>query len=120
MALHIATISMRRRKYGAKLLRPDNEAELLMRPAMWKLSFILGLIVLPALVSGCTTTGSTGDKAAASHVKTLKGKKVFAYTSHDRECLERAMYFVANRSSHDCMISVEFVILNRFTNDRYP
>lgn len=120
MALHIATISTRRRKYGAKLLRPDNEAELLMRPAMWKLSFILGLIVLPALVSGCTTTGSTGDKAAASHVKTLKGKKVFAYTARDRECLERAMYFEANRSSQDGLIAVGTVVMNRLANERYP
>lgn len=91
-----------------------------MRPAMWKLSFVLGLIVLPALVSGCTTTGSTGDKAATSHVKTVKGKKVFAYTARDRVCLERAMYFEANRSSQDGLIAVGTVVMNRLANERYP
>ncbi len=36
------------------------------------------------------------------------------------ECMERAMYFEANRSSRDGLVAVGSVVMNRVRSDQYP
>lgn len=95
------------------------------RAGTWKWPVLIGLLVAPFLVTGCTTTGGTTkaktDKtAAASHVKTVNGVKTFTYTAKDRECLQRAMFFESNRSSPDGLMAVGTVVMNRLASGSYP
>ena len=94
------------------------------RLVKWKLPVLAGLLVMPFVVAGCTTTGSTGktksDATATSHVKTVNGVKTYTYTARDRECLERAMFFESNRSSPDGLVAVGTVVMNRLASGKYP
>lgn len=94
------------------------------RAAKWKLPVLIGLVVAPFVVTGCTTTGTTGkansEKTAASHVKSVNGVKTYTYTARDKECLERAMFFESNRSSPDGLLAVGTVVMNRLASGRYP
>lgn len=94
------------------------------RAAKWKLPVLIGLLVAPFVVTGCTTTGTTGkansEKTAASHVKSVNGVKTYTYTARDKECLERAMFFESNRSSPDGLLAVGTVVMNRLASGRYP
>lgn len=94
------------------------------RAANWKLPVLIGLVVAPFVVTGCTTTGTTGkansEKTAASHVKSVNGVKTYTYTARDKECLERAMFFESNRSSPDGLLAVGTVVMNRLASGRYP
>ncbi|MCL7997326.1 cell wall hydrolase [Brucella sp. 21LCYQ03] len=95
------------------------------RARTWKLPVILGLLVAPFLVTGCTTTAGTSKAktektAAVSHVKTVNGVKTFTYTARDRECLQRAMFFESNRSSPDGLMAVGTVVMNRLASGSYP
>ncbi|EEQ97030.1 cell wall hydrolase [Brucella sp. ZJ1_1] len=94
------------------------------RAAKWKLPVLVGLVVAPFVVTGCTTTGTTGkansEKTAASHVKSVNGVKTYTYTARDKECLERAMFFESNRSSPDGLLAVGTVVMNRLASGRYP
>ncbi|MEJ5080309.1 MULTISPECIES: cell wall hydrolase [unclassified Ochrobactrum] len=95
------------------------------RARKWKLPVILGLLVAPFLVTGCTTTGGTSKTktektAAVSHVKSVNGVKTFTYTARDRECLQRAMFFESNRSSPDGLMAVGTVVMNRLASGSYP
>lgn len=95
------------------------------RARKWKLPVILGLLVAPFLVTGCTTTGGTSKTktektAAVSHVKSVNGVKTFTYTARDRECLQRAMFFESNRSSTDGLMAVGTVVMNRLASGSYP
>jgi spore germination cell wall hydrolase CwlJ-like protein len=96
----------------------------LTRAAKWKLPVLIGLVVAPFVVTGCTTTGTTGkansEKTAASHVKSVNGVKTYTYTARDKECLERAMFFESNRSSPDGLLAVGTVVMNRLASGRYP
>jgi len=96
----------------------------LTRAAKWKLPVLIGLLVAPFVVTGCTTTGNTGkansEKMAASHVKSVNGVKTYTYTARDKECLERAMFFESNRSSSDGLLAVGTVVMNRLASGRYP
>ena len=42
-----------------------------------------------------------------------------SYTSKDRDCLERAMFFESNRSSRDGMIAVGTVVMNRLKSGEH-
>ncbi|MCX2695381.1 MULTISPECIES: cell wall hydrolase [Ochrobactrum] len=95
------------------------------RAGKWKWPVVIGLLVAPFLVTGCTTTGGTTKAktektAATSHVKTVNGVKTFTYTARDRECLERAMFFESNRSSPDGLMAVGTVVMNRLASGSYP
>ncbi|KXO79319.1 cell wall hydrolase [Brucella anthropi] len=94
------------------------------RAAKWKLPVLIGLVVAPFVVTGCTTTGTSGkansEKTAASHVKSVNGVKTYTYTTRDKNCLERAMFFESNRSSSDGLLAVGTVVMNRLASGRYP
>ena len=44
----------------------------------------------------------------------------YRYSSRDKECLARVMYFESNRSSRDGMVAVGTVVMNRLRDARYP
>ncbi|MCR5940047.1 cell wall hydrolase [Ochrobactrum sp. XJ1] len=94
------------------------------RAAKWKLPALIGLVIAPFVVTGCTTTGTSGkansEKTAASHVKSVNGVKTYTYTARDKNCLERAMFFESNRSSSDGLLAVGTVVMNRLASGRYP
>jgi len=79
---------------------------------------LLGLILL----AGCTSTQDIAsvDKGTVKNTASLAPKKqVYTYTSADRECLKRAMYFESQRSSREGLMAVGSVIMNRLTSGAY-
>ena len=95
------------------------------RSYLAKTLFIGALVATPFILAGCTTT-STGSKsekvtpAKQSGVTVRNGKKTYTYTSKDRECLERAMFFESARSSRDGLVAVGTVVMNRLVSEKYP
>ena len=96
------------------------------RSYLAKTLFIGALVATPFILAGCTTT-STGSKSAKaaqpakeSGVTVRNGKKTYTYTSRDRECLERAMFFESARSSRDGLVAVGTVVMNRLVSEKYP
>ena len=96
------------------------------RSYLAKTLFIGALVATPFILAGCTTT-STGSKSAKvaqgakeSGVTVRNGKKTYTYTSKDRECLERAMFFESARSSRDGLVAVGTVVMNRLVSEKYP
>ncbi|RCS25060.1 cell wall hydrolase [Phyllobacterium salinisoli] len=88
----------------------------------WKILFMAGVIATPVLVTGCTTSkgkGGIADLAAGVTDKSVS-TKTYAYTPKDRECLKRAMFFEANRSSKDGLMAVGTVVMNRLASGKYP
>lgn len=43
----------------------------------------------------------------------------YRYTARDRECLERAMFFEANRSSREGLVAVGTVVMNRLKSGKH-
>jgi spore germination cell wall hydrolase CwlJ-like protein len=78
------------------------------------------------LLSACnsTQTASTLDPKAKStkiaEAETASTKQVYSYTTKDRECLKRAMYFESKRTSEKGFIAVGSVVMNRLTSGIYP
>lgn len=78
------------------------------------------------LLSACTTSQTTAsvDKSAKTTklaaAGTAPAKQVYSYTSADRECLKRAMYFESKRTSENGFLAVGSVIMNRLTSGIYP
>lgn len=100
--------------------------EPLQRSYLAKTLFIGALVVTPFILAGCTTT-STGSKsvkaavpAKESGVAIRNGNKIYTYTTKDRECLERAMFFESARSSRDGLVAVGTVVMNRLISEKYP
>ena len=50
----------------------------------------------------------------------LPGTAALTGNATERECLVRAMYFESNRSSHDGLMAVGTVVMNRVKSPRYP
>lgn len=59
---------------------------------------------------------------SSKSVRTVRpGTKVtYNYTTKDRDCLERAMYFESEHSDHDGYMAVGTVVMNRLTSGAYP
>ncbi|SFB54552.1 Cell Wall Hydrolase [Rhizobium sp. NFR07] len=78
------------------------------------------------LLSACTstqTTASVDAKAKSTKLATAdsgQSKTVYSYTTKDRECLKRAMYFESKRTSEKGFIAVGSVVMNRLTSGIYP
>ncbi len=96
------------------------------RSYLAKTLFIGALVATPFILAGCTTTStsSKADKSAQaakeSGVTIRNGKKTYTYTTKDRECLERAMFFESARSSRDGLVAVGTVVMNRLVSEKYP
>ncbi len=72
------------------------------------------MITLGLSLGGCSVFSGEGLQTAEA---TPPAKTVSAT---DKECLVRAMYFEANRSSDDGLLAVGNVVLNRVESGRYP
>lgn len=46
--------------------------------------------------------------------------RTLAYSAEDQACLERAMFFEANRSSHEGLVAVGTVVMNRVASGQFP
>ncbi|WOC15984.1 cell wall hydrolase [Pseudochrobactrum sp. MP213Fo] len=99
------------------------------RSYLTKTLFLGTLVAAPFILAGCTTTTtSTKSDKSAPAVSTAKqsgvtirsGKKTYNYSSKDRECLERAMFFESARSSRSGLVAVGTVVMNRLVSEKYP
>ncbi|MBP2448494.1 spore germination cell wall hydrolase CwlJ-like protein [Rhizobium leguminosarum] len=80
---------------------------------------LIGILFVGLAATGCTTT----SKQAATSAKTKQGqaaKVTFNYTTKDRDCLQRAMYFESQHSDEDGYMAVGTVVMNRLTSGAYP
>ena len=85
------------------------------------LTLLTGLLLLAGCTSSQTTSSIDADAIKASAVPAGASKKrVYNYTSADRECLKRAMYFESERSSKNGFMAVGSVVMNRLTSGAYP
>lgn len=89
----------------------------------WKKLIALGTVVLgPLFLAACSqTTGSHGLSVAKLSDSAAPSSRVgaYRYTSRDKECLARAMFFESNRSSRAGMVAVGTVVMNRLRSGRY-
>ncbi|MBX5155963.1 MULTISPECIES: cell wall hydrolase [unclassified Rhizobium] len=80
---------------------------------------LIGILFAGLAAAGCTTT----SKPAATSAKTKQvhaAKVTFNYTTKDRDCLQRAMYFESQHSDEDGYMAVGTVVMNRLTSGAYP
>lgn len=95
-----------------------------------KFALTMAMLAASVIVSGCNTTDQTAALKSAKqskiasadkgNVMNINGVKTYTYTAKDRECLERAMFFEANRSSQDGLVAVGTVVINRLLSKQYP
>lgn len=92
-----------------------------MTAARWKVPLVLGIALSPLLLAGCSQTSSHGMSVAnlTDSLKPSSRARPYRYTSRDKECLERAMFFESNRSSRDGMVAVGTVVMNRLRSGQY-
>jgi spore germination cell wall hydrolase CwlJ-like protein len=91
----------------------------------FKVPFLIGAVIAPALLAGCSQTTShsmsvanlTDSVSPTSYTGYKTG--TYRYTERDRQCLARAMFFESNRSSRDGMIAVGTVVINRFRSGKH-
>lgn len=79
------------------------------------------------MIVGLATTGCTSTPKTTGSIQTTKplqtstpGKVTYNYTTEDRTCLKRAMYFESRQSDRDGYMAVGSVVLNRLTSPAYP
>jgi spore germination cell wall hydrolase CwlJ-like protein len=82
---------------------------------------LLGILISPLLLAGCNqTTGSiSAANLTASLTPSFMTTHAYRYTSGDKECLERAMFFESNRSSRAGMVAVGTVVMNRLRSGKH-
>jgi len=71
------------------------------------------VVVLSLAVSGCSSSSLLDDVVTSSI-------KPASYTSKERECLARAMFFESHRSSREGLVAVGSVVMNRVESGEYP
>lgn len=76
---------------------------------------MLGVVTSPFLLAGCSQSGNLADGLAPSSAST----RTYSYTTEDRECLARAMFFESKRSSRDGLVAVGTVVMNRLESKRH-
>ena len=85
----------------------------------WKTPLLLGVVTSPLFLAGCSQTTHGMSVAGLTEAITPSFLSSRSYTSKDRECLERAMFFESNRSSRDGMIAVGTVVMNRLKSGEH-
>lgn len=79
----------------------------------------LAAALVAALASGCSQSMDVLDSVKTSAFRTV-GLKSAAYSTSDKECLTRAMFFESHRSSREGMVAVGTVVMNRVESDQFP
>jgi hypothetical protein len=78
---------------------------------------LVGAVLAPLALAGCQSSHSmSAQSLTAGLTSFVRGK---SYSARDRECLERAIFFEANRSSRDGMIAVGTVVMNRLRSGKH-
>lgn len=77
-------------------------------------SKVAPLLAAPLVAAGCMQADNAADVLTTSSIGPA------SYTEKDRECLERAIFFEANRSSREGMVAVGSVVMNRLASEDYP
>ncbi len=85
----------------------------------WKTPLLLGVVTSPLFLAGCSQTTHGMSVAGLTDAITPSFLSSRSYTSKDRDCLERAMFFESNRSSRDGMIAVGTVVMNRLKSGEH-
>jgi spore germination cell wall hydrolase CwlJ-like protein len=74
------------------------------------------------MLAGCSQTASHGMSVASladSITPSAFKARPYRYSSRDKECLARVMYFESNRSSRDGMVAVGTVAMNRLRSGKH-
>lgn len=79
-----------------------------------RLARCLPIAVVP-LMAGCVAS-ETDELATGS----IPAEAVADYSAKERECLERAIFFEANRTSQEGLVAVGTVVMNRVDSDAFP
>lgn len=80
-----------------------------------------GILFVGLAATGCTSASTVPLMTASQSTKAIAAKKVtYSYTSEDRSCLKRAMYFESVHSDHQGYMAVGTVVMNRLTSGAYP
>jgi spore germination cell wall hydrolase CwlJ-like protein len=97
-----------------------------------KTTQILSGLLMILLVQGCSNILPAGftitDSFSAPSVlqynagtrENLSDTTTTRFSSRDKECLVRVMYFESNRSSETGMLAVGTVVMNRVASSRFP
>jgi spore germination cell wall hydrolase CwlJ-like protein len=88
----------------------------------WKAPVLLCAALSPFLLAGCSQTTSHGMSVASladSITPSVFKARSYRYTSRDKECMARVMYFESNRSSRDGMVAVGTVVMNRLRSGKH-
>ena len=84
----------------------------------WKTPAWLGAAGSLALLAGCSQT--TQGLALQETAQTSPTRSYsYRYTDKDRDCLQRAIFFEANRSSREGMVGVGTVVMNRLKSGKH-
>jgi spore germination cell wall hydrolase CwlJ-like protein len=86
----------------------------------WKA--LLCAALSPFMLAGCSQTTSHGMSVASladSITPSIFKARPYRYSSRDKECLARVMYFESNRSSRDGMVAVGTVAMNRLRSGKH-
>ncbi len=85
------------------------------KPNRQRLSPRAILLIAPLMAACSQSTDVLSEFATSSTHTTTSG-----YSSRDRDCMARAMFFESHRSSREGMIAVGTVVMNRVDSPRYP
>ena len=85
------------------------DVEVRPRGSVWCMASI-GLAFVATTLGGCATTPEPAQEQQAQP----------AYSANDRDCLVRAIYFEANRSSDDGLLALGSVVMNRVNSGIFP
>ena len=81
----------------------------------------LSAVVLTCVLTGCTQgVGALDGITTSSITSTRTTAAAYSGSMKERECLARAMFFESIRSSHDGLVAVGTVVMNRVESDKYP
>lgn len=73
---------------------------------------LVGVVASPFVMSACTTSNAT-DGVTTGSVKS------YGYSTKDKECLARAMFFESIPTSRDGLVAVGSVVMNRLSSGEY-
>lgn len=81
----------------------------------WTTVAIFSAVTAPFLLAGCSQTSQLAEGVKPRTTST----RAYSYTTKDRECLARAMFFESKRSSRDGLVAVGSVVMNRLDSGNH-
>lgn len=76
--------------------------------------------IVSSVLSGCSNTSQGFSAAALKDAVTPNFVRSSGYTTREKDCMARAMFFESHRSSRDGMIAVGTVVMNRKRSGKHP